>query len=59
MMNICSDSGLILTPGTTLLTARDIEDRIISSETKCVVTDDSVADTVDQVCVSRFDCIDL
>lgn len=45
----CLRAGLILTPGTTLLTARDIEDRIISSETKCVVTDDSVADTVDQV----------
>ena len=41
--------GTILIPGTTQLTARDIKERLQTSGTVCIITDDETAPLVDEV----------
>lgn len=45
----CYISGSILITGTTQLTAKDIQLRLLRSQTKCVITDEATAEKVDQV----------
>ncbi|PIK40143.1 hypothetical protein BSL78_23018 [Apostichopus japonicus] len=52
----CHRAGLIVTPGTSLLTSGDIKDRLLSSKSKCIIADDKVAEEVDKV---AKDCPDL
>ncbi|XP_064615885.1 acyl-coenzyme A synthetase ACSM3, mitochondrial-like [Liolophura sinensis] len=42
-------AGVVLSPGTTLLTPKDISHRLLSSQACCVVTDVNCAEAVDQV----------
>ena len=39
-------------PGTTMLTARDIEERVQASQASVIITDDTLAPVVDQVCMT-------
>ncbi|XP_072044595.1 acyl-coenzyme A synthetase ACSM3, mitochondrial-like isoform X2 [Amphiura filiformis] len=50
LMNIaCLRTGAIMIPGTTMLTARDIEERVQASKTSVIITDDKIAPHVDKV----------
>ncbi len=42
-------SGTVLIPATTLLTPKDIKQRLLKSSSRCVITDSSNADKVDEV----------
>ncbi|KAL3877087.1 hypothetical protein ACJMK2_034842 [Sinanodonta woodiana] len=42
-------AGIILSPGTTLLRPKDIKYRLDAAEARCIITDKSSADNVDQV----------
>lgn len=52
----CIRAGLILSPGTILLRAKDIFHRLKSSGAKCIVVDSHTVDFVDEVC---RDCPEL
>ncbi|KAJ8284134.1 hypothetical protein COCON_G00029840 [Conger conger] len=45
----CLRTGMVLIPGTTQLTARDILYRLHASKAKCVITDESLAPVLDTV----------
>ncbi|XP_069503273.1 acyl-coenzyme A synthetase ACSM3, mitochondrial-like [Ambystoma mexicanum] len=45
----CIRAGIVLIPGTTQLTAKDILHRLQTSEASCVVADDSTAQAIDSV----------
>ncbi|XP_077868003.1 LOW QUALITY PROTEIN: acyl-coenzyme A synthetase ACSM3, mitochondrial-like, partial [Saccoglossus kowalevskii] len=45
----CLRTATILSPGTIQLTAQDIRKRLQASDAACIVTDESCADSVDQV----------
>ncbi|XP_074647296.1 acyl-coenzyme A synthetase ACSM3, mitochondrial-like isoform X2 [Tubulanus polymorphus] len=48
--------GIVMSPGTMLLTSHDINYRLKMSKAKCIITDESLADSVDKACVG---CPDL
>ena len=43
-------SGAVLIPGTTQLTAKDIQSRMNQAKIKCVIGDESVLPKIEQVC---------
>ncbi|KAG8433104.1 hypothetical protein GDO86_017404 [Hymenochirus boettgeri] len=45
----CIRAGLVLIPGTTQLTAKDILDRLNTSMAKCIITNDTLASAVDSI----------
>ncbi|XP_050393041.2 acyl-coenzyme A synthetase ACSM3, mitochondrial [Patella vulgata] len=45
----CIRAGIILSAGTTLLRAHDIQHRLLASQAKCIITDSNIADMVDKV----------
>ncbi|XP_071954555.1 acyl-coenzyme A synthetase ACSM3, mitochondrial-like [Antedon mediterranea] len=45
----CLRTGTVLCPGTTLLRAKDIKQRLQDAKATCIITDESVAPFVDQV----------
>uniref|UniRef100_A0A8B9ZRB0 medium-chain acyl-CoA ligase n=1 Tax=Anas zonorhyncha TaxID=75864 RepID=A0A8B9ZRB0_9AVES len=45
----CMRAGIVLIPGTTQLSAKDILYRLQASKAKCIITDDTVAPAVDSV----------
>ncbi|XP_062444034.1 acyl-coenzyme A synthetase ACSM4, mitochondrial-like [Rhea pennata] len=50
LLNVaCMRTGIIFTPGTTQLTAKDICYRLMTSKAKCIVTTDALAPAVDSV----------
>ncbi|KAM4631948.1 acyl-coenzyme A synthetase ACSM3, mitochondrial-like isoform 1-T2 [Discoglossus pictus] len=50
LLNVaCIRAGVVLIPGTTQLTAKDILHRLQSSKAKCIITSDALAPAVDAV----------
>ncbi|XP_075422127.1 acyl-coenzyme A synthetase ACSM3, mitochondrial-like [Ascaphus truei] len=50
LLNVaCIRAGLVLIPGTTQLTAKDILHRLNTSKAKCIVTSEAVAPAVDSI----------
>lgn len=47
--NFIALPGIVLIPGTTQLSAKDILYRLQASKAKCIITDDTVAPAVDSV----------
>ncbi|XP_067912576.1 acyl-coenzyme A synthetase ACSM3, mitochondrial isoform X2 [Heterodontus francisci] len=45
----CMRTGMVLIPGTSQLTAKDICQRLQTSKAKCIITNDSLADAVESV----------
>ncbi|KAL8593286.1 hypothetical protein ACOMHN_009939 [Nucella lapillus] len=52
----CIRAGITVSPGTTLLRAKDIRYRLNAAKAKCIVADDSTVDFVNEVC---DECPDL
>ncbi|XP_076443412.1 acyl-coenzyme A synthetase ACSM3, mitochondrial-like [Babylonia areolata] len=46
----CIRAGVVTSPGTTLLRAKDIKHRLLSSKAKCIFADDSTVEFVEEVC---------
>ncbi|XP_077305112.1 acyl-coenzyme A synthetase ACSM3, mitochondrial-like [Lithobates pipiens] len=50
LLNVaCLRTGLILIPGTTQLTAKDILHRLQTSDAKCIITHDALAPVIDSI----------
>ncbi|XP_040212790.1 acyl-coenzyme A synthetase ACSM3, mitochondrial isoform X2 [Rana temporaria] len=50
LLNVaCLRAGLVLIPGTTQLTAKDILHRLQASEAKCIITHDDLAPVIDNI----------
>ena len=57
---IFSISGIILSPGTTLLRSNDIKYRVNAASAKCIITNAACADHVDEVsCFRVFQAVPL
>ncbi|XP_053551010.1 acyl-coenzyme A synthetase ACSM3, mitochondrial isoform X2 [Bombina bombina] len=57
LLNVaCIRAGLVLIPGTTQLTAKDILQRLQTSESKCIITSEALAPAVDSV-ASQSPCL--
>ncbi|XP_070186257.1 acyl-coenzyme A synthetase ACSM3, mitochondrial-like [Littorina saxatilis] len=57
MLNLaCIRAGIVMSPGTTLLRAKDIQHRLTASGANCIISDGSTVEFVDEV---YEDCPDL